>query len=326
MAQTDIKAPPGKQEIIVTRTYNAPRELVYKTLTDPILIPQWWGPRYLTTKVEIMEVKPGGQWRFIQQDPEGNTYGFRGVYHLAKSPELLIYTMEWDGLPDHVLMNIDRFEERDGKTICTSCSIFETVEDRDGMLQTGMEDGTRDETERIAELLTKVIQQGDIELDLRQLAGNGRSVKIVREFDAPRERVWQSWTDPDKYICWSGPKDYYAPYAKFDLRVGGKHLSSMRGPDGKDIWSTGIYKEIIEPNRIVMTDSFSDEQGHIVPASHYGIVTDFSMELEVEVTFEDLGGKTRMTLEHCGLPEGEILELTKEGWNQSFDKLAECLR
>ena len=87
-----------------------------------------------------MEVKSGGQWRFIQQDPEGNTYGFRGVYHLAKSPELLIYTMEWDELPDHVLMNIDRFEERDGKAICTSRSIFETDEDRDGMIQTGMEE------------------------------------------------------------------------------------------------------------------------------------------------------------------------------------------
>lgn len=325
MSQIEIKAPPGKQEIIVTRTYNAPRELVYKTLTDPILIPQWWGPKYLTTIVEKMEVKSGGQWRFIQHDAEGKTYGFYGVYHLAKSPSLLIYTMEWDGMPDHVLMNIDRFEERDGITICTSRSIFETVEDRDGMLQTGMEEGTREETERIDELLAKRIQQGTIELGVRQLEGNGRSIKIIREFDAPREIVWLSWTDPDKYMCWSGPKDYYTPYAKFDLHVGGKHLSSMRGPDGKDIWSTGIYKEIIEPNRIVMTDSFADEHGNIVPASQYGLGTDFPIELEVEVTFEDLGDRTRMTLEHCGLPDGDILEQTKEGWNQSFDKLAECL-
>jgi uncharacterized protein YndB with AHSA1/START domain len=153
---------------------------------------------------------------------------------------------------------------------------------------------------------------------------NQNSLTITRNFDAPRERVWQYWTDPDKYMCWSGPKDYSAPYAKIDLRVGGKILSSMRGPDGKDIWSTGTYKEIIEPSRIVITDSFADEHGNIVPASHYGIGTEFPLELEVQVTFEDLGGKTRMTLEHCGIPQAYI-EPTTEGWNQSFDKLAECV-
>jgi uncharacterized protein YndB with AHSA1/START domain len=325
MAQTDINAPAGKQEIIVTRTYNAPRELVYKALTDPKLIPEWWGPRYLTTKVDKMELKPGGQWRFIQHDPNGNIHRFRGVYHTAKSPELLIYTMEWDGMPNHVMLNIDRFEERGSMTIYTSRSIFETREDRDGMLQTGMESGTKEVTERINELLTKLIQQGAMKSVMKPLAGNGRSIKITREFNAPREKVWQSWTNPDKYMCWSGPKDFTAPFARIDLRVGGKYLSCMRSPDGKDYWSTGTYKEIVEPNRFVCTDSFADEYGNIVPATYYGAGSDIPLEMEVEVTLEDIGGKTRMTLEHRGFPEGEILEETKEGWNQSFDKLAECL-
>ncbi len=325
MAQTDIKAPPGKQEIIVTRSYNAPRELVYKTVTDPKLIPQWWGPRNLTTTVEKMESRTGGQWRFIQRDPDNNIFAFHGVYHKAKSPELLIYTMEWDGMPDHVLLNIDRFYERDGVTICTSRSIFETVEDRDGMLQQGMESGTIETTNRIAELLSKLnIQEGMKETSIDQ-ERNGRNLKITRVFNAPPERVWKRWTEPNEFMCWWGPKDYYAPYAKFDIRVGGVYLSCMRGPDGKDIWGTGTYKEIIEPNRIVMTDSFADEHGNIVPASYYGMGTDFPMVMEVEVTLEDIGGKTRMTLEHSGLPEGELIEQTKEGWNQSFDKLAECL-
>ena len=155
MEQTKIEAPPEKQEIIVTRRYNAPRELVYKILTDPKLIPEWWGPRYLTTKVEKMELKLGGQFRFIQQDPQGKTYIFHGVYHTVKSPELLVYTMEWDGMPDHVILNIDRFDEQDGMTIWTSRSIFETIKDRDGMLQGGMEDGVRDMTKRVDELLAK---------------------------------------------------------------------------------------------------------------------------------------------------------------------------
>ena len=325
MAQTEIKAPAGKQEIIVTRTYNAPRELVYKTLTDPKLIPEWWGPRNLTTTVEIYEPKRGGQWRFIQSDPQGNIFAFHGVYHEAKMPELLVYTMEWEGMPDHVLLNFDRFDERDGITLWTSRSVFETVEDRDGMLQQGMEGGTKEMTERISELLSKLTTEGNMTETVMHHDGNGRSITISRIFDAPRDRVWQRWTDPDQYMCWSGPKDYSAPYAKIDLRVGGKYLNSMRGPDGKDIWSTGTYKEIIEPNRLVMTDSFADEHGNIVSASYYGMGSDIPMEMEVELTLEDLDGKTLMTLEHCGLPEGEILEQTKQGWNESFDKLADCL-
>jgi len=325
MRPTEIKAPPGKQEIIVTRTYHAPREIVFKTVTDPKLIPQWWGPRNLKTTVEKMEPRPGGQWRFIQRDPEGNIFTFHGVYHEAKSPERLVYTMEWEGMPGHVLLNIDTFNEDDGKTICTSRSIFETVEDRDGMLQQGMEGGTKETTERINELLARINIQTRKEEHMSHHEGNGKSITITRVFNAPRERVWQRWTDPDQYMCWWGPKDFSAPYAKFDLRVGGKYLSCMRGPDGKEYWDTGIYKEIVEPNRIVYTDSFADEHGNVVPASYYGMGSDVPLEMEVELTLEDLGGRTRLTLEHCGLLEGEMLEQTKAGWNQSFDKLAECL-
>lgn len=325
MAQTEIKTPPGKQEIIVTRTYSASRERGYKTITDPNLIPQWWGPKNLTTKVEKMELRQGGQWRFIQHDADGNIFAFHGVYHEAKSSELLIYTMEWEAMPGHVLLNIDRFDEHDGMTIWTSRSVFETIEDRDGMLQNGMEGGVKEITERVNELLIKVGMQPRKEEHMEYHEGNGRTISITRIFDAPSERVWKYWTNPEEFMCWWGPKDYYTPYAKFDLRQGGKYLSCLRSPDGKDIWGTGIYKEIIEPNRLVMTDSFSDEHGNVVPASYYGMGSDMPMEMELEVTLEDIGGKTKLIMEYCSLPEGEILEQTKEGLNQSFDKLAECL-
>jgi uncharacterized protein YndB with AHSA1/START domain len=99
----------------------------------------------------------------------------------------------------------------------------------------------------------------------------------------------------------------------------------MRDPDGREYWSTGVYREIVEPNRIVYTDSFADEHGNIVDATYYGMPVDIPREMEVEVEFEDLGDKTRMTLEHCGFPDGEQLENAKAGWNESFDKLEECL-
>jgi uncharacterized protein YndB with AHSA1/START domain len=148
---------------------------------------------------------------------------------------------------------------------------------------------------------------------------------ITRIFDAPRERLWQQWTDAEQFGCWWGPKDFTAPYTQIDLRIGGKYLYCMRGPDGKDYWGTGVFKEITEPSRNVYTDSFADEHGNVVPATYYGMDGNFPLEMEVEVTMEDIGGKTRMSLRHSGLPKGEMLEQTKEGWNQSFDKLVECL-
>jgi uncharacterized protein YndB with AHSA1/START domain len=155
---------------------------------------------------------------------------------------------------------------------------------------------------------------------------SSRELVITRVFDAPRALVWKAWTDPEQVMRWWGPKDYTSPFCKIDLSVGGKYLFCMRSPEGIDYWSTGVFREIVPMERIVFTDSFSDDQGNVVPASHYGMGEDFPTELEVTVTFEEEGGKTKMTLRHAGMPEGDIMEQTGAGWNESFDKLAESLR
>ena len=141
MAVYEINAPPGSHEFIITRIFNAPRGIVFKTVTDPLLVPQWWGPRWFTTKVIKMVAMPGGTWRYIQTDKEGKEYGFHGVYHDVIIPERLIYTMEYDGMPGHVTLVIDKFTEQDGRTMMTSTTIFQSVEDRDQMLRWGMEEG-----------------------------------------------------------------------------------------------------------------------------------------------------------------------------------------
>jgi len=148
---------------------------------------------------------------------------------------------------------------------------------------------------------------------------------IERVFDAPRELVWRAWTEPEQVMRWWGPKGYTSPAAEIDLRVGGKYLWCMRSPEGQDLWSTGVYREIVPLERIVCTNSFSDEKGNVVPASHYGIGGDMPQEMLGTVTFEDLGGKTRMTLRHEGLPAGEMSDGANAGWNEAFDKLAEYL-
>lgn len=148
---------------------------------------------------------------------------------------------------------------------------------------------------------------------------------IERVFDAPRDQVWRAWTDPEEVKKWWGPEHFTSPSAKIDLREGGTYLYCMRSPDGKDYWSTGVFREIVPMERIVVTDSFADEKGNVVPGSHYGMGDDFPLEMQVTVTFEELDGKTKLTLRHAGMPAGEMGDQAGTGWNQSLDKLAASL-
>ncbi len=148
---------------------------------------------------------------------------------------------------------------------------------------------------------------------------------ITRIFEAPRRIVFRAWTDPLFVVKWWGPKNFTAPVCKNDLRVGGEYLYCMRSPEGQDFWSKGIYKEIVEPERIVCSDSFADANGNVVPASHYGMEGDWPLELLVTVEFKEQDGKTKFILKHYGIPPGQVRELTETGWNESLDKLAEVL-
>jgi uncharacterized protein YndB with AHSA1/START domain len=152
MGKMTLSAEPGSHAIVMTREFAAPRELVFRAFTDPALIPRWWGPRRYTTTVAQMEVRMGGLWRFVQHGADGE-FAFRGVFHQVLAPERLVYTFEFEGMPGHILLETITFEERDGQTTVTDTSVFQSVEDRDGMLQTGMEDGATETWDRFAELL-----------------------------------------------------------------------------------------------------------------------------------------------------------------------------
>jgi uncharacterized protein YndB with AHSA1/START domain len=153
---TKITAEPGKQEIMITREFDAPRELVFEAFTDPELYVQWIGPRGLTMILETFESRNGGSWRYIQKDADGNEFAFHGVNHEVLSPERIIGTFEFEGLPEkgHVVLQTARFEALPGnRTRMTSQSVFQSIADRDGMLQSGMEAGVNDTYDRLEELL-----------------------------------------------------------------------------------------------------------------------------------------------------------------------------
>jgi uncharacterized protein YndB with AHSA1/START domain len=154
---TKIVAEPGKQEVIITREFEAPRELVFKAHVDPKLYVQWLGPREVTMRLDKFEPKTGGTWRYVSKDPNGTEFGFHGVNHEVTAPERIISTFEYEGLPEkgHVVLQTTRFEALPGdRSRITTQALFQTVADRDGMVQSGMERGVNDSMERLEELLT----------------------------------------------------------------------------------------------------------------------------------------------------------------------------
>lgn len=144
---------PSDREIVITRIFDAPRELVFKVWTNPQLIPQWWGPKSSTTTVDKMDVRPGGVWRFVEHEPDGSEYAFNGVYHEIVPPERIVSTFEYEGMPGHVSVETVTFEEHEGKTKMTSHALFQSIEDRDGILKSGMEEGAAETWSRFEELL-----------------------------------------------------------------------------------------------------------------------------------------------------------------------------
>jgi uncharacterized protein YndB with AHSA1/START domain len=156
MNENHFTVEPGTHAITITRRFDASPELVYKAYTDPQLLPQWWGPRRYTTTVDRMEVRPGGIWRFLQRDSAGNEFAFHGVYHDAIAPERLVYTFEFEGMPGHIALETVTLANQSGKTLLTDLMVFQSVADRDGMVQSGMQSGASESLDRIAELLVRV--------------------------------------------------------------------------------------------------------------------------------------------------------------------------
>jgi uncharacterized protein YndB with AHSA1/START domain len=155
--KTTIIAEPGKQELFIIREFEAPKELVFKAFTDKAILMQWAGPREMTTRYEKFEPKEGGSYRYVQSLPNGTAFAFHGVCHEYSVPERIIQTFEFEGLPEkgHVALETTRFEALPGeRTRIIIQFVFQSVADRDGMVQSGMEKGVVDSHERLDELIT----------------------------------------------------------------------------------------------------------------------------------------------------------------------------
>jgi uncharacterized protein YndB with AHSA1/START domain len=131
---------PTDRTIRIERVFDAPRDRVWQAFTDPKLIAQWWG-RGNKLVIERLELEPGGHWRFVEHSAEG-VHGFEGRYREITPPSRVVQTFEWDGMPGYVVIETVELEEMgNGRTRVVNTSLFHTTEERDGMLQSGMEGG-----------------------------------------------------------------------------------------------------------------------------------------------------------------------------------------
>ena len=143
---------------------------------------------------------------------------------------------------------------------------------------------------------------------------------IYRVFDIPIQDVWRALTEAEEFKKWWGPKDFTCPSSDMEARVGGKYLNCMKGPDGKEYWSTGTVNELVPEKKLVITDSFSDASGNIKPASEYNLPGKWPMELLITFELQEADGATKLRLQHEGVPD-EMHDECRQGWNESFDKL-----
>jgi uncharacterized protein YndB with AHSA1/START domain len=145
-----------------------------------------------------------------------------------------------------------------------------------------------------------------------------RQIEVSRTFEAPLELLWEAWTEPEHFMKWYGPKGFTTPTCEIDLREGGRHLWSMLSPDGRQMYFTGIFKEVVPMERLVFTDSMSDAEGNVM-----GMGEGMPESMDVTVTFVHTAGKTTVTVSHMGYGPGA--EQAGMGWEQAFDKLTEVL-
>jgi uncharacterized protein YndB with AHSA1/START domain len=160
--KTVVTAEPGKQELFITREFDAPRELLFKAHTDPNIYVQWVGPHGMKMTIDKWEPREGGSYKFTHER-DGHKYAFVGVYHEILAPQRIIGTFEFDGLPErgHVIMGKTTFEDLPGgRSRLVHQSVFFSVADRDGMVQSGMERGVKDGYEKLDALLEQETAKG----------------------------------------------------------------------------------------------------------------------------------------------------------------------
>jgi uncharacterized protein YndB with AHSA1/START domain len=298
------------REIVTRRIFAAPRELVFTAWTERQHVGRWWGPRGFTTTTSVMDVRPGGEWRYVMHGPDGTDYENRIRYTLVERPARLEYEHGGGGATAaiHFLVTVT-FDEVPGGTAVTMRSLFPTAAARAEVVERyGAIEGAKQHLERLGEHVSALAANLDPQRSHR---------RFTRTFAAPAALVFRAWTDPVHLAHWWGPHDFTNPICEFDARVGGKIHIDMRGPDGVVHTMRGEVREIEAPRKLVFLAVPVDAQG--VP----------QFEVLNSVQFSEADGKTTVTV------DTEVRNLTAAGlipvsgmvvgWTQSLERLDDLL-
>jgi len=288
------------REIIITRVFDAPQDLVFSTWTDPEHLPAWYGPRGFTTTIHEMDVRPGGIWRLTMHGPDGTDYKNRMVFVEVVRPERLVYkSVAEQGSEPVGHETTVTFEKLGDKTHVTLRMLFPTPEQREYVVtkHKAIEGGNQTLT-RLAEHLAM-----------------RHEVSMTRTLDAPRDLVFAAWTDPEHLKHWWGPTGFTNPVCEFDARPGGAIRIHMRAPDGMVYPMTGTVVEIVEPERLVFMSAALDKDGNAM------------FENLNTVTFAEHGSQTKLTL-HAKVKSATeqaapYLKGMDEGWKLTLDRMEE---
>ena len=299
------------REIAITRVLDAPRERVWEAWADPEQVVKWWGPRGFSTTSDRREFKPGGTWRHTMAGPDGAKYPGLARFEEIVKPERIVYTNGGGKKGDSGVSFRQTVTFKDlgnGKTELTMRLVFQTAAMREHAAEKyGAVEGGRQTLERLGE----------------HLAGEFVLSRLV---DAPRERVWSAWTEPERLARWFGPKGVKTISVKMNLRPGGVYHYGMRAPDGKDMWGKWTFREIAAPERLVFVGSFSDDRQGV---TRHPMSPNWPLEILSTILFQDMGGKTLLTvkwsalnptaIERAAFAEGH--EGMRAGWGGTFEQL-----
>ncbi len=319
-AQKNDSKDTSEREIVITRIFDAPRELVWAAWTDPKHVVQWWGPRGFTTTIQEMDVRPGGAWTLTMHGPDGGTYPNKSLFREVVKPERIVFSHaggKEGGGPGANFVSTWTFEKEGEKTRVTIRMVFPSTEARDLVIKE-----------------YKAVEGGHQTLDrlgeqLGAMAGE-KVFMLSRTFDAPRELVFKAWTDPQHMQHWWGPKGSKVLHSKMDLRPGGTYHYCLQHPDAGEVWGKFVYREIQKPERIVYVGGFSDKDGNF---TRHPMSPTWPLEMLSIITFVEHQGQTTVTIRWSPINASETELKTfedgkpsmQQGWGGSLDQLAEYL-
>lgn len=291
-------------DVVLTRAFNAPRALVWEVWTEPEHLAKWWGPHTFSNPRVDIDLRPGGALRVDMQGPDG-VHAMTGQIREVVPPERFVFTSAL-GSDGHVyveVLNTVTLTERDGVTTVTLVAhVLQAAPEAIADLG-GMHEGWRQSFERL---------ESEVATSASEL-----EMIVSRVLDAPRELVFDTWTDPEHLGEWWGPVGFTTTTRRMDLRPGGEWVHVMHGPDGTDYPNYTVFIEVTRPSRLVYTNS--DGDGPAGPAL-----------FEATVTFDDQDGRTRVTMRARFASAAEKARILREfgayeGAHQMFDRLAQYL-